>query len=193
MAPNSAFFTLGKYNGSKAGALNFALRETAPDAEIIGVIDSDYIVAPDWLRAMVPVFADPKVGFTQSPQDYPDADDRLFKRLMFWEFVTRSERNAPIHRTMTLIRKQALLDVQGWAEWCIAEDAELGLRLFRAGYEVVYARKSFGKGVMPDDFAAFRQQRSAGPMAPCASCAPMPAPCSTRSTGSLRSASAGIS
>jgi glycosyltransferase involved in cell wall biosynthesis len=139
------FFTLGKYKGSKAGALNFALRETAPDAEIIGVIDSDDIVRPDWLRAMVPAFAEPKVGFAQSPQDYPDADDRL--------------RNAIIRRgTMTLIRKKALLDVQGWAEWCIAEDAELGLRLFRAGYQAVYAKKSFGKGLMPHDLAAYRQQ-----------------------------------
>jgi cellulose synthase/poly-beta-1,6-N-acetylglucosamine synthase-like glycosyltransferase len=139
------FFTLGKYKGSKAGALNFALRETAPDAEIIGVIGSDCVVRPDWLRAMVPGFADPKVGFAQSPQDDPDADDRL--------------RNAIIQRgTMTLIRKRALLDVEGWAEWCIAEDAELRLRLFRAGYQAVYAKKSFGKGLMPHDFAAYRQQ-----------------------------------
>jgi cellulose synthase/poly-beta-1,6-N-acetylglucosamine synthase-like glycosyltransferase len=154
------FFTLGKYKGSKAGALNFALRETAPDAEIIGVIESDCVVRPDWLRAMVPTFADPKIGFTQSPQDYRNADERLFKRLMFWAWGTRNERNAILqHGAMTLIRKQALLSVQGWAEWCLTEDAELGLRLFRAGYEASYARKSFGKGLMPDDFAACRRQR----------------------------------
>ncbi len=169
LGPKFRFFTLGRHKGFKAGALNFALRETAPDADIIGVIDSDYIVEPDWLRAMVPAFADPKVGFTQSPQDYRDAQDSLFKRLMFWEYagffhvgmVTRNERNAIIqHGTMTLIRKQALRGAQGWAEWCITEDAELGLRLFRAGYEAIYAKKSFGKGVMPDDFAAFRRQRA---------------------------------
>jgi cellulose synthase/poly-beta-1,6-N-acetylglucosamine synthase-like glycosyltransferase len=139
------FFTLGKYKGSKAGALNFALRETATDAEIIGVIDSRDVLRPDWLRAMVPAFADPKVGAIQSPRDDRDADARLH--------------NAIIQDgTMTLIRKQALLDVQGWAEWCIAEDAELGLRLFRAGYQAVYASKSFGKGRMPDDFATCRKQ-----------------------------------
>jgi cellulose synthase/poly-beta-1,6-N-acetylglucosamine synthase-like glycosyltransferase len=169
LGPKFRFFTLGKYKGFKAGALNFALRETAPDADIIGVIDSDYIVEPDWLCVMVPAFADPKVGFTQSPQDYRDADGNLFKRLMFWEYAgffhagtgTRNERNVIIqHRTMMLIRKQALCNERGWAEWCITADAELGLRLFRAGYEAVYAEKSFGKGVMPDDFAAFRKQRT---------------------------------
>jgi exo-beta-1,3-glucanase (GH17 family)/cellulose synthase/poly-beta-1,6-N-acetylglucosamine synthase-like glycosyltransferase len=168
LGPKFRFFTLGKYKGFKAGALNFALRETAADAEIIGVIDSDYIVDPDWLRCMAPAFADQKIGFTQSPQDYRDNDGSFFKRLMFWEYagffqagmVTRNERNAIIqHGTMTLIRKQALLNENGWAEWCITEDSQLGLRLFRAGYEAVYSKKSFGKGVMPDDFTAFRKQR----------------------------------
>lgn len=162
------FFHLGKWPGFKAGALNFALRETALDAEIVGVLDSDYIVTPDWLRCMVPQFADPRVGFVQSPQDYRDNDGSFFKRLMFWEYagffklgmVQRNERNAIIqHGTMCLIRKDALAQSGNWAEWTITEDAELGLRLFRAGWEAVYSPRSFGRGVMPDDFAAFRKQR----------------------------------
>ncbi len=162
------FFHLGKWRGFKAGALNFALRETAPDAQVIGVLDSDYVVSPDWLRAMVPHFVDPAVGFVQSPQDYRDSDGGFFKRLMFWEYagffrlgmVTRNERNAIIqHGTMTLIRRSAIEQVGGWAEWTITEDAELGLRLFRQGWQAVYSPQSFGRGVMPDDFAAYRKQR----------------------------------
>lgn len=132
--------------------MNFALRETAPDADIIGVIDSNDIVEPGWLRAMVPAFADPKMGFTQSRLDYRDAEGSLFKRLMFRDHAGMA--------TMTLIRKQALRDEQGWTEWCIAEDGELELRLFRAGYKAVYADRSFGKNLLPDDFAAFRTQRA---------------------------------
>ena len=162
------FFHLGKWKGFKAGALNFAMRETAPEAEIVGVLDSDYVVKPDWLRRMVPFFADPKVGFTQSPQDYRDAGESVFKRMMFWEYagffkagmVTRNERNAIIqHGTMTLVRKSAMADAGGWAEWCICEDSELGLKLMRQGWEAVYVPDSFGRGVMPDDFAAYRKQR----------------------------------
>ena len=162
------FYHLGKWPGFKAGALNFALKETAPDSDIIASLDSDYIVTPDWLRCMVPQFANPRVGFVQSPQDYRDNDGSFFKRLMFWEYagffqlgmVSRNERNAIIqHGTMSLIRKSALVDSGNWAEWTITEDAELGLRLFREGWEAVYSPRSFGKGVMPDDFAAFRKQR----------------------------------
>jgi glycosyltransferase involved in cell wall biosynthesis len=162
------FYHLGKWPGFKAGALNFALQETARDADVVGILDSDYIVTPDWLRCMVPQFANPRVGFVQSPQDYRDNDGSFFKRLMFWEYagffhlgmVNRNERNAIIqHGTMSLIRKSALVESGGWAEWTITEDAELGLRLFREGYEAVYSPRSFGRGVMPDDFAAFRKQR----------------------------------
>ncbi|WP_309139592.1 glycosyltransferase [Siccirubricoccus sp. G192] len=168
LGPRFRFFHLGKWPGFKAGALNFALRETAADAAVIGVLDSDYVVERDWLRRMVPFFARPEVGFTQSPQDYRDAGESPFKRLMFWEYagffkagmVTRNERNAIIqHGTMTLIRKSALEMAGGWAEWCICEDSELGLRLFRHGWEAVYAPQSFGRGVMPDDFASYRKQR----------------------------------
>jgi exo-beta-1,3-glucanase (GH17 family)/cellulose synthase/poly-beta-1,6-N-acetylglucosamine synthase-like glycosyltransferase len=168
LGPKFRFFTLGKWPGFKAGALNFGLQHTAPDAEIIATIDSDYLVESDWLRCMVPQFANPRVGFVQSPQDYRDNDGSFFKRLMFWEYagffqlgmVTRNERNAIIqHGTMCLIRRAALEASGNWAEWTITEDAELGLRLFREGWEAVYAPRSFGRGVMPDDFAAFRKQR----------------------------------
>ncbi len=162
------FFHLGRWPGFKAGALNFAMAHTAPDAEVIGVLDSDYLVDADWLRCMVPQFANPRVGFVQSPQDYHDNDGSFFKRLMFWEYagffqlgmVNRNERNAIIqHGTMSLVRRTALEEGGNWSEWTITEDAELGLRLFRAGWEAVYAPRSFGRGVMPDDFAAFRKQR----------------------------------
>jgi hypothetical protein len=108
------------------------------------------------------------VALVQAPQDYRDAAGDLFKRMCFWEYAgffflgmkTRDEKNAIIqHGTMALIRKSALVQVGGWAEWCITEDAELGLRLFEAGHRAVYTEKSYGKGLMPDSFVAYRKQR----------------------------------
>lgn len=162
------FFHLPKWPGYKAGALNFALTETAKDARIIGVIDSDYIVSPDWLRHTIKYFEKPEVAFVQAPQDYRDGGDSIFKRMCYWEYagffhigmIQRNERNAIIqHGTMTLIRKAVLENVQGWAEWCICEDAELGLRLFEGGYEAVYLEDSMGRGLIPDDFSGYKTQR----------------------------------
>jgi glycosyltransferase involved in cell wall biosynthesis len=151
------FFHLGQHPGFKAGALNFALRQTGAEAEIIAVLDADYVVSPDWLAAMVPYFGDALVGLVQSPQDYGDAGESVLERLMFREYRGR---NATIqHGTMSLVRRAALVEAGGWGEWTITEEAELGLRLLQAGWRWVYAPKSFGRGVMPDDFAAFRSQR----------------------------------
>jgi len=162
------FFHLPRWPGFKAGALNFALAQTALDASIIGVIDSDYVVSADWLIGTVPYFDNVNVAFVQAPQDYRDREENPFKRMCYWEYagffhigmVQRNERNAIIqHGTMTLIRKAALQRVTGWAEWCICEDAELGLRLFENGYEAVYMNHSLGRGLMPDNFSAYKTQR----------------------------------
>ncbi|MER2520421.1 MAG: glycosyltransferase, partial [Bdellovibrionales bacterium] len=162
------FFHLPSWPGYKAGALNYALTQTAADASIVGVIDSDYVVSSDWLRSTVPYFEKQDVAFVQAPQDYRDGQETAFKRMCFWEYagffhigmVQRNERNAIIqHGTMTLIRKSALQGVDGWAEWCICEDAELGLRLFQNGFDSVYMNHSFGRGLIPDSFGAYKTQR----------------------------------
>jgi exo-beta-1,3-glucanase (GH17 family)/cellulose synthase/poly-beta-1,6-N-acetylglucosamine synthase-like glycosyltransferase len=162
------FFHVAPLAGFKAGALNFALAHTAPDAEVIAVIDSDYKVEPAWLRDLVPSFADPRIAIVQAPQDYCDEDDSAFKAMCYAEYrgffyigmITRNERNAIIqHGTMTLVRRRVLDAVGGWAEWCITEDAELGLRIFEAGYDALYLPQSYGRGLMPDTFIDYRKQR----------------------------------
>jgi len=168
LGPMFRFFHLENWPGFKAGAINHALEQTAPDAEIIAVIDSDYILSPDWLNSMVPYFDNENVGFVQSPQDYRDRHQSTFKNICYWEYagffnigmVQRNEYNAIIqHGTMTMIRKSALLEVGKWAEWCICEDSELGLRLYEAGYDSVYVKDSFGRGLIPDTFSGYMTQR----------------------------------
>jgi cellulose synthase/poly-beta-1,6-N-acetylglucosamine synthase-like glycosyltransferase len=162
------FFHVAPLAGFKAGALNFALKQTAADAEVIAVIDSDYKVEPNWLSDLVPSFDNPRIAIVQAPQDYRDEHDNAFKAMCYAEYrgffyigmITRNERNAIIqHGTMTLVRRYVLWAVGGWAEWCITEDAELGLRVFEAGYEALYIPKSYGCGVMPDTFIDYKRQR----------------------------------
>ena len=162
------FFHVDPLSGYKSGALNYTLARTAEDAEVIGVIDSDYIVDPNWLRELAPQFQRPETAIVQAPQDYRDAHANTFKAMCYAEYrgffyigmITRNERNAIIqHGTMTLVRRTALEEVGGWSEWCITEDAELGLQIFRQGHEAIYIPKSYGRGVMPDSFSGYRDQR----------------------------------
>ncbi|MDQ1363862.1 MAG: hypothetical protein QG652_1724 [Pseudomonadota bacterium] len=154
--------------GFKAGALNYALKKTGAQATVVAVIDSDYVVAPNWLRELAPQFVQQRIAVVQAPQDYSDSDQSLFKAMCYSEYagffqigmITRNERNAIIqHGTMTMIRRQVLEEVGGWAEWTITEDAELGLRVFEHGHEAVYIPRSYGKGLIPDTFIDFKKQR----------------------------------
>jgi exo-beta-1,3-glucanase (GH17 family)/cellulose synthase/poly-beta-1,6-N-acetylglucosamine synthase-like glycosyltransferase len=162
------FFHVDPLAGFKSGALNYALARTAPDATVVGVIDSDYLVKPGWLRDLAPQFERAEIAVVQAPQDYRDLTENAFKAMSYAEYrgfffigmVTRNERNAIIqHGTMTLVRRSALEEVGGWSEWCITEDAELGLMIFRQGYEATYIPKSYGKGLMPDTFLGYKNQR----------------------------------
>ncbi len=132
------------------------------------MIDSDYQVEPFWLRRAMPYFAAPSVALVQGPQDYRDAQDSLFKAMAYEEYrgffhigmVERNEHNAIIqHGTMTIVAKTALAEVDGWSEWCITEDTELGMKLFEAGYDAAYIPQSMGHGLEPDTLEAFMSQR----------------------------------
>ncbi|WP_263264094.1 glycosyltransferase [Pseudomonas sp. RIT-PI-S] len=167
LGPRFRFFHVAPLDGFKGGALNYLLGFTAADAEVVAVIDSDYCVDPAWLKHMVPHFAEPRIAIVQSPQDYRDDADSLFKRLCHSEYrgffhigmITRNDRDAIIqHGTMTLIRR-SVLERLGWAKWCICEDAELGLRVFEEGLSAAYHPHSYGKGLMPDTFSDFKKQR----------------------------------
>jgi len=83
-----------------------------------------------------------------------------YRGFFYIGMITRNERNAIIqHGTMTMVRRSALQEVGNWSEWCITEDAELGLKIFARGYEARYIPRSYGKGLMPDSFSAYKNQR----------------------------------
>jgi exo-beta-1,3-glucanase (GH17 family)/cellulose synthase/poly-beta-1,6-N-acetylglucosamine synthase-like glycosyltransferase len=154
--------------GFKAGALRLALDHTAPDAEIIGVIDADYIVTQDWLTNLVPVFADPKVGIIQAPQDHRDGDRSVMHYAMQGEYsgffdigmVQRNEKNAIIvHGTMCLMRRDALVAAGSWSSDTICEDTDLGLTMIELGWKVHYTNRRYGFGLLPESFEAFKKQR----------------------------------
>lgn len=163
------FKHLEDWPGYKSGALNYALKHlTDPDAEIIGVVDSDYQVERTWLRDSMPLFADPWIGFVQAPQDYRGWKYARYYRRLYYSYEyffavsqpSRNERDGAIFAgTMGLIRRVALDELGGWDEWCITEDAEMSLRLLRAGWSGMQVDESGGRGIMPLTFEALKGQR----------------------------------
>ena len=168
LGPRFKFVFLPKVSGFKAGALNMALKDMAPDAAVIAVVDADYQVHPNWLKDLVPWFSDPQVAIIQAPQDHRDGNENLLKTIMNAEYagffdigmVQRNEDNAIIaHGTMLMVRRAAFDEAGGWATDTIVEDTELGLRLLTRGLHSHYTRQRYGWGLLPDTFLAFKTQR----------------------------------
>jgi exo-beta-1,3-glucanase (GH17 family)/cellulose synthase/poly-beta-1,6-N-acetylglucosamine synthase-like glycosyltransferase len=162
------FVNAEKLSGFKAGALRLAQAHMAEDTEIIGIIDADYVVQSDWLKDLVPVFADPDVGLIQAPQDHRDGTRSLMHSAMNGEYagffdigmVQRNEFNAIIvHGTMCLVRRQALEEAGGWSSDTICEDTDLGLTLLELGWHAHYTNRRYGHGLLPDSFEAYKKQR----------------------------------
>lgn len=162
------FINAEKVKGFKAGALRIAMDRTAADAEIIGIIDADYVVHPDWLKDLVPAFADPRVGLVQAPQEHRDGDRSLMHYIMNGEYagffdigmVQRNEHNAIIvHGTMCLIRRSAMDMAGGWSGDTICEDTDLGLTIQEQGWLTHYTNVRYGEGLLPDTYEAFKKQR----------------------------------
>ena len=162
------FVRADNVQGFKAGALRLAMTHSASDAEIIGVIDADYVVQRDWLKDLVPLFRDTHVGLVQAPQDHRDGERSVMHHAMNGEYagffdigmVQRNEYNSIIvHGTMCLVRRTALEAAGGWSSDTICEDTDLGLTLLELGWRAHYTNKRYGHGLLPDSFEAYKKQR----------------------------------
>jgi cellulose synthase/poly-beta-1,6-N-acetylglucosamine synthase-like glycosyltransferase len=167
--PRVKFVHVDPWPGYKSGALNLALeRYIDPRAEVVGVVDADYLVEPNWLNETVGYFADPNLAFLQTPQDYREFEGNRYLTACYDAYryffssamPSRNERNSIIFAgTMGLLRRSPLVELGGWDEWCITEDAETSLRLLMAGYSGLFLARSYGRGIMPLSFVSLKSQR----------------------------------
>lgn len=170
------FFHVAPLAGAKAGAVNFALAHTAGDAEIIGVVDADYIVEPDFLERYVPLFGDPRIGFVQTSHDYREWEDSPFLTGVYYDYLATHKLLQPaanefdgafIVGTMCLVRREVLERAGEWAEWSLTEDSELAVRIHALGYVGHVFGETAGRGLIPETMEGVKKQQfrwSSGPV-----------------------------
>jgi hypothetical protein len=170
LGPQFRFFHLGPFPGFRAGALNFALRETSADTGIIGVLKAGQVVRPSWLRRMVPMFNQPGLGLAQSPLDCRADEPSRFNQITEAEHAThRSDfRGLLPLSALPLFRAEALRRADGWDEASLCPEMALGLALLRHGWDAASPREPMGRTLARDEFPqwqARRQRQVAGGMA----------------------------
>jgi len=164
---NLQYLHRGDRRGYKAGALNDSLPHVPKDVELIAVVDADYQIDAEFLKETVGYFVNPNLGWLQTPQDYRNRNQSFLTEqyyladAYFYRTVmpSRNEENTIIFcGTMGIVRRNALVEVGGWGEKYISEDAELSIRLLSHGFESLYINKTFGRGLIPATFEAYKKQ-----------------------------------
>lgn len=129
---------------TKPRALNYALDFC--QGSIIGVWDAEDSPKPDQLEEVARTFhlAEPEVACLQGRLDYYNPKDNWLARCFSIEYATwwrlvlpglsRLGFVIPLGGTTLFFRRKVLEALGGWDAHNVTEDADLGLRLARAGY-----------------------------------------------------------
>ena len=155
-----------KPNEGKGQALNFGIERS--QAEIILAIDADTILYPDSAEKLARHFSDPRVGAVAGNAKVGNRINLLTKWQAL-EYVTSQNldrRAFAISNCITVVpgaigawRRQLVLDLGGFNNDTLAEDAELTLRILRSGYKIDYEEEAIALTEAPDTVGAFLKQR----------------------------------
>jgi cellulose synthase/poly-beta-1,6-N-acetylglucosamine synthase-like glycosyltransferase/peptidoglycan hydrolase-like protein with peptidoglycan-binding domain len=155
-------FTRTDGTRGKAGNLNHALALTS--GEFIAVIDADHSAHPGFAREVLGYFADPRVAFVCTPQQFEgEAGDYLNNRELFFYRAIQPAKDAANCAfscgNASTYRRAALASIGGISEWNVVEDLHTSYELHAAGWRSVYHPNALTVGTTPQTAAALLKQR----------------------------------
>lgn len=154
---------------SKPRQLNAGLRQARYD--VVGVIDAETLTAPSLLSRVDATFFTEGADAVQGAVHLINHRSRWFTlrqcleyRIWFRSrlFAHAGAGFAPLGGNTVFVRRSVLEEVGGWDGDCLAEDADLGVRLSVAGRRIVCAYDAELTSVeeAPTTLAAFVRQRT---------------------------------
>jgi cellulose synthase (UDP-forming) len=155
----------------KAGNVNAAIAQTS--GEFIAIFDADQVPLPDFIDHTIGYFADEKMAFVQTHQEFYNLDSIQHKtnwqegetwheQSLFYNVIQigKNRWNAAFWcGSNSLMRRSALLSVGGIATETVTEDIHTSLRLHAAGWKSFYHDELLAMGLAPQDYVAFTVQR----------------------------------
>ncbi len=159
--------------GYKAGALEVGRRVT--EADLIAILDADFIAPPDFLTRIVPHFFDdhgewePDLALVQAQWGHLNADESaLTKAQSLWvddhhtvQMSWRSSKWDFVNFTGTagVWRAEAIDRAGGWRAASLVEDCELSFRSLFAGYRTAFVKEIVVPAELPATFTAYKAQQ----------------------------------
>jgi cellulose synthase/poly-beta-1,6-N-acetylglucosamine synthase-like glycosyltransferase/peptidoglycan/xylan/chitin deacetylase (PgdA/CDA1 family) len=155
-----------KPNGGKAEALNVGFAAT--DARIVVALDADTLFQPRTIEMLVRRFDDPAVGAVAGNAKVGNRIN-LLTRWQALEYITSQNLDRRAFDKLQCIpvvpgavgawRRDVVLALGGFGGDTLAEDADLTLRVIRAGYRVEYEDQAVALTEAPETVGAFLKQR----------------------------------
>lgn len=137
--------------------------------EILAIFDADFVPRPDFLRRLVPAFADPHVGMVQARWEHMNRDESLLTRaqstLLDGHFViehtVRHDNGLffNFNGTAGLLRRTMIETAGGWQHDTLTEDLDLSYRAQLGGWRFVYAPDVTAPAEVPAELDAFQSQQ----------------------------------
>jgi cellulose synthase/poly-beta-1,6-N-acetylglucosamine synthase-like glycosyltransferase len=130
---------------TKPRALNFALHFAK--GELLTIYDAEDVPDPDQLLVAEEAFAKagPKLACVQASLTFHNSNENWLTRQFAIEYgvlfdlllpeLAKEGLPLPLGGTSNHFRVEALRDAGGWDAWNVTEDADLGVRFARMGYE----------------------------------------------------------
>ena len=162
--------TRPQHTHAKAGNLNHALAST--QAEFVVVMDADFATYHDFVRRVLPFFADPRLAILQTPQAFynPDLTQQDLgvggriadEQALFFREIQPSRDGwdaAFFCGSCAMLRVAAIKDVGGFPTDSITEDVLTSLRLLGRGWVTRYLNQPLSMGLAAESIQAFFVQR----------------------------------
>lgn len=154
-------------HGYKAGALADAMPSAKGD--FIAIFDSDFVPAPDFLRRMLPHFADPSTAVAQARWTHLNRDHSLLTVAQSIgidghfaiEQTARSYNGLFLNfnGTAGIWRREAIEDAGGWTADTLTEDLDLSYRAQLRGWHIEYVPDVQVPAEIPESHTAFKSQQ----------------------------------
>ncbi|MFJ4965349.1 Poly-beta-1,6-N-acetyl-D-glucosamine synthase [Streptomyces sp. ADI96-02] len=153
-------------NTGKPGALNTGLAHARHD--VVVMVDADTVLEPDAVRRLVQPLAHPAVGAVSGNTKVGNRG-HLLGKWQHLEYVlgfNLDRRMFEVLECMPTVpgaigafRRDALLGVGGVSDDTLAEDTDLTMALWRAGWRVVYEESAVAWTEVPDTWSQLWRQR----------------------------------
>ena len=165
-----ATYFQGPKRHAKAGNLNQALTRT--DGELIVVFDTDHIPVSTFLNETVPYFADPRMGFVQTPHHFYNQD--IFQRALGTGVRVPNEQDLFNHAIQggrhhwggaffvgsgAVFRRAAIQEVNGFNLMSITEDIHTSQHLHARGWKSAFVDKDLAVGLTAENLSSYIVQR----------------------------------